>query len=377
MMVSVIALWSSPASARSWLSHTMYSSAVRLPSVRMRQSLTIRSPSKRPNFTLVLLALMASSMGVPLACGVEDIAGGYETPAPTGELQIERPGVIEAGEAAAQHLALQAHLDRLAQPRGEIEPAPAHRRESVSAPELVPAREPRRQGLQQTLDADPGAGSGQGRDPVGQPGREARDVDADAEHQRLDQATRRFGLRQYPGDLGPIDQQVVGPFAAQAPPGRQDRLQRLGQGDGGEKAGLGRRRRRHAGPQQEGDIEIAGRRRPAAAPAAAALALLARPDERSLRRAAARQLQRLLIGAVDALESVQREERRQLRPAGAHPPKSDAAAACAAEKSGPGRTKNSRIARADTVRMDGTSQPGEASKPSASSSKYITLTIRR
>src|SRR6516165_1811022 len=148
MIVSLISRRSSPASARSWLSHTMYSSEVRPLSVRLRQSPTMRSPSNRPHLTLVLLALMASSMPRPFSSGrIEDVAGGDQAAPAVGELEVERARGIEGLEASSQDLALQPYLDGLSQSGGEIEPATADGREAILSPAAIPEEEPRRQAL--------------------------------------------------------------------------------------------------------------------------------------------------------------------------------------------------------------------------------------
>ncbi len=193
---------------------------------------------------------------------------------------------------------------------------------------------------------------------------------------------RRFGLGQDAGNLGPVDQQIVRPFAAEATARGQETLEGLGQSHGGNEADLGGRGRRHSGAQQKREVEIALGGAPVPAAPAAAPRLLARPDEGAFGRARASTAVHLLIGAIDALEGDEREKGRQRRlwiegPAQAHPPKSETAAAWAAEKSGPGRMKNSKTASAATAMMEGTSQPGAASKPSFSSSKYMTLMTRR
>src|SRR6185369_15982670 len=353
MMVSLISARSIPASARSWLSHTMYSSDVRLLSVRMRQSPTIRSPSNRPNLTLVLLACSMAPPCLLSACRMEDVAGGDQPVPAVGEFEVERARGVEPGKAPPQHLALQANLDGLPQPDGEIEPAAPDRREVRLAPAAIPGFQPRRQSLQHGLDARLGAGGGQGGGAIGKLGGKARDIDAHPQHDRLDDSAGGFRLGQNAGDLGPVDQQIVRPFAAEPPARGQQALEALRQGHGGDEADLGRLGRRHPGAQQEGEIEIALGRAPITAAAPAPAALLARPDEGALRRAGSGAAMHLLIGAVDALEGDEREEGRELRPAiRTHPPKSDTAAACAAEKSGPGRMKNSKTASAATAMME-------------------------
>src|SRR5689334_18100898 len=106
----------------------MYSSAVRRLSVRSRQSPTIVSPSNRPNLTLVLLALMASSIeSSPLCRRVEYVAGGHQAMAAIGQFQIERPAGIQCCKPPGQRRPFQPHLDGLAETLREFEPALAHR----------------------------------------------------------------------------------------------------------------------------------------------------------------------------------------------------------------------------------------------------------
>src|SRR5579871_3367829 len=361
MTVSRTALGSKPASAMSWLSHTMYSSAVRALSVRMRQSPTMRPSSNRPNFTFVLLALMASSIGVLSGGGrrIEYVAGRHQATAAFGQLQLERAGGIEGGEAALQRGALQADLDRSTQPRREFEPTRAHRREAGAPPEAVPMLQPVSERLQQVLDGSAAAGGAYRSGGIGKPFGMARQVDADAQHQDDRLLPQRLGLQENAGDFGAVDQEIIGPFAAYPPLSWQEGRQRLGQGNRGEEADL--RRLAGASPraQQNREIEIARRRGPPPTAAAAAAGLFPRPDQGPFRRAGLGQAPGLQVRAAD------------------HPPNRDFAATSAADSSGPGRKKNSRTASPVAAVIAMTSPPLAGSNSTVASSKYMTLTTRR
>src|SRR5262249_28060233 len=128
--------------------------------------------------------------------------------------------------------------------------------------------------------------------------------------------------------------------------------------------------------QQQGGVEIARRRGPAAPASAAAGQLLASPDERATVRAAGREALRFLVGAVDLVvgeETVEGGQPRRCHQLG----NSEAAAAWAASSTGPANTRNSSTSRPEPAMMAFMDQPGERSKAAVGSSKYITLTMRR
>ena len=142
------------------------------------------------------------------------------------------------------------------------------------------------------------------------------------------------------GELAAVDQQSFGHLkraASRSGAGRQ----RVGERQRRDKAELRGARRRAAGPQQQRAVEIARRREPGAAAPAAPGGLLAGPDERAGRRAAAGQALGLVIGAADRLVADAADSRRQGRRGALIAANSDAAAASAPPTIGSGsRMKN-------------------------------------
>ena len=114
-------------------------------------------------------------------------------------------------------------------------------------------------------------------------------------------------LEQDAGDLGAVDLDVVGPFQPRLDGAARQLGYRLGQRqrrDQRQARDLGHGSRR---PQQQGGVQVAGRRLPSAAVAAAAGRLLLRPDEQALGLALVGQLARDVVGAADRTELEQAE----------------------------------------------------------------------
>src|SRR5262245_7266147 len=115
---------------------------------------------------------------------------------------------------------------------------------------------------------------------------------------------------------------------------------------------------------------------PTASAAAAPRGLLQAPDHRALGGAVVGEPLGLVVGAGDARQADQAEERRQGNGA-AHPAKSAEAACWALSISGPGFTKKNSMTMLVMAMMPFITQPVSLSRASTGSSKYITLMIRR
>ena len=113
---------------------------------------------------------------------------------------------------------------------------------------------------------------------------------------------------------------------------------------------------------------------PSAAMATASLDLLGRDHHGAGSSALLGQPARLVVGALDPIESMQHVAGGQLWP-GRHD-NSAAAAIAAWLRRGPGRRQNSRLNRAAAPTITVNSRPTARSSGSAASSKYITLTMR-
>ena len=133
---------------------------------------------------------------------------------------------------------------------------------------------------------------------------------------------------------------------------------------------------RAIGPEQNGKVEIAARRGPAAAVPAPARRLLAGPDHRQVGCAFRRQCLGILAGAADAVLHDQTAARRHVRAFG-HAPNNTAAAASVPFRTGARPMKKKTVIRPVTVTITEISRPSGRSKASAGSSKYISLTMRR
>ena len=224
----------------------------------------------------------------------------------------------------------------------------ADRRETRPLASAVPVQQALRQGLQHGLDRRlaPAARSEVAR--IGQLAGMARHIDPDAQHQRIDGASPAASASsRMPAILAPSTRRSLGHLQLMRRSG--------GRRPPGPRPGPPRRRSRSAPPRpgepagrsRSEQIEIARRRGSSAARAGRGRWSARAPRRacpRARRRAARRQ--RLLIGAVDAVEGDEREEGRAgcgrllIRRTARLPPPA------AADSSGPGRTKNSRMASA-------------------------------
>jgi hypothetical protein len=139
-----------------------------------------------------------------LSLDQEDIAGVNDADLAVLEPQPQRAILLETLEPAGPVGGHQRRADRV----GDLEPAPANRPHPLLAPQGDPAGE----GVGKPLEEQIGRGSGAGE--IAQAGHRALDeigpggeVDAEAGDHRLP-----FPLEQDAGDLGPVGEQVVGPF---------------------------------------------------------------------------------------------------------------------------------------------------------------------
>src|SRR5262249_35931034 len=137
--------------------------------------------------------------------------------------------------------------------------------------------------------------------------------------------------------------------------------------------------RRAIGPtrigQQQGREQVAGPRDPFTAAAAAAGALGHRSDPQRAALAMARQRQRFRVGRSDGFVGDMPNPGTRRSRVDIHQNK-DLAAAAAASTSGPGNTKNRRLARPMTP-STAFNSPRIGSKAGAGSTKYMTLTMAR
>ena len=277
---------------------------------------------------------------------MEDVAGGDQPVPAVGEFEVERARGIEPGKASPQHLALEANLDGLPQPGGEIEPAAADRREARLAPAAIPrfaaaaprppARPPRsprrRQRPGRWRDRASSAGKLATLTPM--PSTTASTIPPAA-----------FGLRQNAGDLGAVDQQIVRPFAAEPPARRAGGSRRSRPGP--------RRRRSRSGPPRPAppgdaagarDRDCPGRAPvPAAPPAPAGSARAPRRGCLPPRPLARGDAPPHWCCRCCSRATSEKKGGSSGRRSGLIRRRATTAAACAAEKSGPGRMKNSRI----------------------------------
>src|SRR5689334_22548740 len=170
MIVPVIVCRDRPSMPRRWSSHTTYSSAVRRGSVAARHTPRSVAPSHAAKTVLVLLALIASSMGDPQrrpsrprdaiigasaprardpswpstrrrAAGGEDVAGRDAAQRP-GALEQQHAVLVEIGEAAEDLAVAKPHAKGRAARVGAREPGAAQRGKALASPSLVPREEP-------------------------------------------------------------------------------------------------------------------------------------------------------------------------------------------------------------------------------------------
>src|SRR4029077_714245 len=209
-------------------SQTTYSSAVRLPSVAVRQLPLRSAPSQIANTALVLFALMASSIAASSARRRKNFTRG-DAAAAVIALKHQRTVMIEVEKAAVERQFFEADTDRLSDPAGAAQPTGAHRREPLLPPALGPKREMDRQRFEQCCRGDPrealiGQRGGRIFETTG-----CRDqIDPDPEDHEIEHAARRhFRFEQDTGELLSVRQQIVRPFEAQLQSGFGELVQRV------------------------------------------------------------------------------------------------------------------------------------------------------
>src|SRR4051794_14254661 len=149
----------SPSSASRWSSQTTYSSAVRLPSVAVRQLPFSTAPSHTANEVFVLLELIASSIGPLLSAPFasngsrENLAGG-DPAVSLGRVDHQTAALVEIEKPAEQRRPLQPNPDLRTETGGAGQPRLADRSEAFGAPDPHPEVESPDIGLQERLRTD-------------------------------------------------------------------------------------------------------------------------------------------------------------------------------------------------------------------------------
>jgi len=124
------------------------------------------------------------------------------------------------------------------------------------------------------------------------------DIDADTEDEPIEgRVGAGFRFEQDPGEFSAIEQDIVGPFAAQFGERRRAVADRIAEPERRNEAELIGVRRRASRPQDHRDEKIAGQSDPLTAAPAASGRLLACPDDGPVLCPCARQSLRLVIGA--------------------------------------------------------------------------------
>src|SRR5690606_21416617 len=227
MMAPRISAGSRFSSRMSWVSQTIYSSAVRLPKVEIRQRWRTPASSSRAKTTLVFPASMASSIcplrlsgGGPLCRGSysdgpgswkENVAGRDTFSSPVGARDEECARFVDVIETAMDFPVLQTDAHRLPHPGGDFSPGGARNGKPAGSPFLKSRLEGRGQGVEQACGIPlpaflrkRGCGIFHVQGCVGH-------IDADPDY---DPVPRPFALQQDAGYLAPPHQDVVRPFAA-------------------------------------------------------------------------------------------------------------------------------------------------------------------
>jgi len=202
-----------------------------------------------------------------------------DSDAAVGEAEAKRARFVEAVEAAFRVAGGKRGADRM----GGGEPRGPDRRQAFAAPAAEPGFE--------TGGKAPRQGAGRDRVPeAGRAGGPLGEIDSEADDHPI-----LLALEQDAGELGAVEEQVVGPFD---PHRRSVRSHRLVKGDGGDERE--RRRGRVAGLEadQGRDVEVAGGGvpRPALPALAAGLALGAQPE--AFARAFARERGDVFVGGA-------------------------------------------------------------------------------
>lgn len=203
------------------------------------------------------------------------------------EPQPQRAILVETVEPAGPVGGHQRRADRV----GDLEPAPANR---LHAP-IAPNRHPAGEGVGEPLEEQVRRGGGAGE--IAQAGHRPLDeigprceVDAEADDHRLP-----FPLEQYAGHLGPVGEQIVGPFERKT--GRERRGGFVESDRGDQSEGL-RRRIAGARPDERAGVKIAFRGLPDPALAALAADLAAGAEPFAFGRAGAREGGDIVVGGA-------------------------------------------------------------------------------